>query len=664
MSSSRKKRPEEVDESGTVDHMTGPADNTSIPRIPDDTTHNFLHILGNQNDLMKTVMNAIGDPISIQDTSFRILYQNEAHKKFIGTHTGEICYHAYMNRDSICETCPVAMSFRDGLSHTIEKPGAPEKGITFVEITASPLLDSSSNIIAGIEVVRDLTARRKSEEAVRHAEEKFRSLVEHSLVGIYIYQDEKFQYVNPKAADIFGYDQKTITLLNLNVLLEEHDLMTAERNISQLLSGEATIIHSFLKGRRIDGSVIEIETQGTKTEINGKPAIIGTLIDITDRRKIDNEIQKIQKLESLSSFASGIAHEYNNILTAIIGNLALAKMYAKPGYEVYDVLNEAEKASLRAKDLTSQLLSFAKGGVPVKKVVFIKELLKDLISLFQDSRSISCEMSVLDNLWPVEVDEGQIGQAVNALIMHAQQATLQGGKIRITAENMVINQASSLPLQDGRYVVIVIEDNGGGISEQNLQTLFDPFTPGDLKSGSLGLASSFAIVQKHNGHITAESHFGKGTIFRVHLPAMQEQPHVAPESLASHTGRRKRILVMDDEEIVRVVINRLLLQCGFEAELSKDGNEMLRLYHEAKEGKNPFDLVILDLIIQDGMGGQEAMINLLSYDSSAKVIVSSGYSNDPIMTNFREYGFSGFLPKPYKLEELKRVLKEVFFSRQ
>ncbi len=612
---------------------------------------------------MEAILNAIGDPVSVQDTSFRILYQNEAHKKFIGEHAGELCYHAYVSRDSTCETCPVALSFMDGHIHTVQKPGDPGKGIISVEITASPLRDGQGNIIAGIEVVRDLTPRRKAEEALHLAEEKFRGLVEHSLVGIYIFQDGRFPYVNPKAEDVFGYTQEEIASMPLSGFIVEEDLGTAEQNIRSLLSGESSITHSFIRGKRKDGTTIEIETEGTKTEINGKPAIIGTFLDITGRRKMEDEMRKIQKLESLSSFAGGIAHEYNNILTAIIGNLALAKMYAKPGFEVYDVLIEAEKASLRAKDLTSQLLSFATGGIQIKKVVFIQELLRDLTSLPSDSMNISCELIVPDSLWPVEVDEGQVGQAIDTLVRYAQQATPQDGKIRIFAENMIISHASALPLREGRHIMIAIENQGCGIPEAELPTLFDPFSSADKKGGGLEFATAFAIVQKHHGHITTESHFGMGTTFRLFLPAMPEKPQLTTETFAVHPSRKGKILVMDDEEIVRVVVQRLLLQCGFEAELTKDGAEMLRQYREAKEAGRPFEAVILDLIIQNGMGGQEAMKNLLAYDPDVKVLVSSGYSNDPIMANFRDYGFSGFLPKPYKLDELKRAMKDIIYSR-
>jgi len=615
-----------------------------------------------ESNTIKAIINAIGDPVSVHDTDFRILLQNEVHRNFMGDFAGEFCYKAYAHRETVCDDCPIAMTFKDGLVHTVEKKGPIEKGVQAVEITASSLKDPEGNIIAGIEVVRNITPRKKTEEGLRRAEEQFRTLVEEALVGIYIYQDGFFPYVNPKAAQIFGYTQEDISSKPFDALIAADSLPSSRENIRKLLEGEATSAHNFLNAIRKDGTIIEIETQSLRTEYRDKPAIMGTFIDITERKKSETAVQTLQRLESLSAFASGIALEYNNILTAIIGNLALAKMYAKPGYEVYDVLTEAEKASIRAKDLTSQLLSFSEGGSPVKKIVYLQELVKDLLSLAGESKALNVESAVPDNLWPVEVDESQIGQAINSLLINARDATPDGGTIRISAGNVALGSSAALPLSQGRYVMLVIEDQGESMSEKEIQTIFDPFLTGQKKVGSLGLANSYTIVRKHNGIITADASPVGGTIYRVYLPAAEEKSPAPSGSFVISQSRRGRILVMDDEEIVRIVVSRLLQQCGYETELAREGVEMLRLYREAKEAGKIFEAVILDLIIQEGMGGQEAIKHLLAYDPNVKVIVSSGYSHNPIMTNFREYGFVGFLPKPYKLDELRRVMSEVTSS--
>ncbi len=615
-----------------------------------------------EEGIIQAILDAIGDPISIQDTNFHVLYQNKAHRDFIGGHVGEICYEAYVNKYAVCDDCPLEITFKDGKVHTAEKDGAVRKGIMRVEITASPLMDDSGNIIAGIEVVRDITSRTKAEEDLRRAEEQFRTIVEQALVGMYIYQDGFFPYVNRRTGEIFGYTQEEIQTRPLETLIAEADQSVSKENIRKLLEGEVTNVHEFIRAKRKDGSTLELETRSIRTEYLGKPAIMGTFIDITECKNLEATLRDVQRLESLSAFASGIALEFNNILTAIIGNLTLAKMYAKPGYEVYDVLSDAEKASVRAKDLTSQLLSFSEGGTLVRKMVYVQELVKDLLSLSGDSSTVNYEVTLSDNLWPVEVDESQIGQAICTLLSNARHAMPVNGTIRISAENIPLWSSTALPLKQGRYVMLVIEERGKGMSENELRTVFDPFLHGDKKIGSLGLATAYTIVRKHDGIITADPAPGAGTIYRIYLPAVEEKDAAPSRSSVISRSRRGRVLVMDDEEIVRAVVSRLLQQCGFDSELAREGSEMLRIYREAKGSGNTFDAVILDLIIHEGMGGQEALKHLLAFDPEVKVIVSSGYSHSPVMTNFREYGLAGFLPKPYKLEELERVMNEVIPS--
>lgn len=623
------------------------------------TAEELMKLLDDAN--IQAIFNAIGDPISVISKDFRVIYQNSAHKDLVGDHPGSICFTAFVNGKDICRDCPVAMTFRDGLVHTVQKKGSIHKGILSVEVTASPLKDAEGNVVAGIEVVRDITSRQKTEEGLRHAEDHFRILMEQSLFGIYIYQDGFCPFVSPKAAEVFGYTQEEMSSTPVSELITNQDRDLVNEGIRKLMDKETRTVHLVFHGKRRDGAIIEIDGQGMLTEFKDKPAIMGTFIDITERKKSEITAQNAQRLESLSSFASNIALEYNNILTAIIGNLALAKMYAKPGYEVYDVLTEAEKASIRAKDLTSQLLSFSEGGSPVKKIIYLQEMVRDLLSLAGDSKAITYETTLPFNLWPVEVDESQMGQAINSLLITARNVTPEGGTIRISADNVPVGPSDGLPLKQGRYIMLSLEDQGEGMSDTEVQTIFDPFLAGEKKAGSLGLANSYAIVRKHGGIITAQS-FPTGNTYHLYLPALEEKTPAPSGSFVISQSRRGKVLVMDDEEIVRIVVSRLLQQCGYETELAREGAEMLRLYREAKEAGKTFDAVILDLIIQDGMGGQEAIKHLLAYDPDVKVIVSSGYSHNPIMINFRDFGFVGFLPKPYKLEELRRVMSEVTSS--
>ena len=612
----------------------------------------------------RNTLEAIGDAISIQDTDYKVLYQNQAHRELIGVHVGEYCYRAYERRDAICINCPVAKTFQDGKVHTSERVGITDSGEVIVEITSSPLKDSTGKIVAGIEACRNITSRRRTEESLRLAESKFRTLVEQSLVGIYIIQDNRFPYANPRAAEIFGYTPEEVTSIgSIDDLIYEEDRKTVSENIrKRMQDGVKTIRYTF-RGKRKDGTVIEVEVQGSSTEFNGKPAIIGTILDMSERNKMEAELVKMQKLESLSVFASGVAHEYNNLLTAIIGNLSLAKMYAKPGYEVYDVLAEAEKASVRAKDLTSQLLMFAQGGSALKRIICLKGPLEDWVGSALSNSQVKPEFSIPEHLRPVEADELQLHQVIDNIVSNARQSMPEGGVIKVKAENMDINSSSVLPLEKGEYVLISIEDRGIGIPEKHLLKIFDPFYTTKQEKSGLGLANTYSIIKKHHGHITVASKLGVGTIFHIYLPAFQKKILSSEETLKTYPSGRGRILVMDDEEIVRLVISKLLSQCGYEAELVRDGEEMLKRYKAARGTGRPFSAVIMDLIIEGGMGGQEAIKRLLEIDPYAKAIVSSGFSNAPAMSNFTEFGFIGFLAKPYRLEELDDLLNEVLTTK-
>lgn len=599
----------------------------------------------------EAILEAIGDPVSIQDTDFRVLYQNAAHKKLVGDQVGKYCYKAYSKRDEICIECPLVLSFKDSRIHTAQKKGGnTETGPMHVEITASPLRDQEGKVIAGIEVVRNISERIKAQQALVAAEAKFRSIVEQSMVGIYIIKDNKFSYINPKFAEIFGYTaDEIISSKTVPDLVYEEDRTLVAENIRKRLTGEQKSIHYTFRGQKKDGTVIDIEVHGTKVDSDGSVSIIGTLLDTTENKKAG-------VMDSIGLLAGGIAHNFNNILTAIAGNLSLAKMYAKPGQEVFDILSEAEKATLRAKNLVYQLLTFSKGGLPIKKPVSLAKLAQDAADFALSGSDIKLDLSVQDDLWMVNADEIQISQVITNLAENARQAMNKGGSIEITMQNVLIDQISALPLKQGGYVKIAVADQGTGISEDQIRKVFDPFFTTKKEGTGLGLAASYSIIKKHDGHITVQSTPGSGTVFEVYLPAHQDKK--ADEESDDRRPRIKRgkILVMDDEEIVRDVVARMLEQCGYSAEFARDGAEAIELYRSSRESETPFEAVILDLIVPEKMGGKEAMEKLLEIDSEVKAIVSSGYSNDPVMANFKEYGFKSVLSKPYKMEDLCRSL--------
>ncbi len=384
-------------------------------------------------------------------------------------------------------------------------------------------------------------------------------------------------------------------------------------------------------------------------------------------RQAEKELLKAKKLESLGTLAGGIAHDFNNMMTVVLGNISLAKNETKPNSTAFELLTEAEKASLRANDLTARLITFAKGGDPVKKTLHVGRLLKDSVTSSLYEYDINCEFTIPVDIRPAEIDESQMKQVIWNIVTNSVEAMAGQGKIEVYCENTNIGKKDSLTLKHGRYVKISIKDQGPGIPDENISKVFDPYFStkkmGLRKGIGLGLAVCHSIVEKHDGLIAVESELGVGTTFFIYLPTSEKEvavpePATTPESGLPDNGKRK-ILIMDDEEMVRHVAGLMLSQLGYDAEFTEDGTEAIELYKKAKESGKPFDAVILDLTNQFGMGGKETIEKLFKIDPDVKAIISSGYSNDPIMANFKQYGFTGVLAKPYTRKELSYVLHEV-----
>ncbi|MCK5512081.1 MAG: response regulator, partial [Thermodesulfovibrionia bacterium] len=365
------------------------------------------------------------------------------------------------------------------------------------------------------------------------------------------------------------------------------------------------------------------------------------------------------KMEAIGTLAGGIAHDFNNILTTVVGNITLAKM-SNPKKEVCDVLTDAEKACLHAKDLTKHLLTFSKGGTPIKTISSIAELLRDSASFALRGSNIKCEFYISDDLWPVEIDEGQIGQVVNNLVINANQAMPNGGTISIEAKNITLDDGySSLTLSKGKYVKIIIRDQGIGIPRDYIKKIFDPYFTTKQSGSGLGLTTTYSIINNHGGYIDVESEEGAGTSFYVYLPATRE-PLAGKRIKKDKTFRGAgKILLMEDEGNIQKTVSKILNQIGYKVEIAKDGAEAIELYKKAVELKQPFDVVMMDLTIRGGMGGKETIKKLSEINPKVKAIVSSGYSNDPIMADFKQYGFSGVITKPYEVEDLSELLYKV-----
>jgi PAS domain S-box-containing protein len=397
----------------------------------------------------------------------------------------------------------------------------------------------------------------------------------------------------------------------------------------------------------------------------GDGNIIGVVIvfrDMTDRRRMEEELIKADKLESIGIVAAGIAHDFNNILTAILGNVSLAKMYANPEEKVFARLINAEKAALQAQNLTQQLLTFSKGGTLVRRTSSIIDLIKDSIDFSIRGANVRCELTIAPGVWPVDIDEGGISQVINNLLINANQAMPDGGIIEVQVENVELTDESIevfLPLPTGKYVRLSVKDHGIGIPEENLQKIFDPYFTTKQKGSGLGLFTCYSIVKKHDGYLAVESSQGVGTTFHVYIPASHKQLLQSTTKEAVQHAGTGRILVMEDEEIIRDVTGDMLSHYGYDVTFARDGTEAIGLYRHAQESGVPFNVILMDLTIPGGMGGRETIKKILEIDPHAKAIVASGYANDPIVVEFQQYGFCGRIVKPYKSEELHETLYRI-----
>ncbi len=382
--------------------------------------------------------------------------------------------------------------------------------------------------------------------------------------------------------------------------------------------------------------------------------------DVTERRLLEAERFKTQRLEAIGVLAGGIAHDFNNLLQGVFGYISMARRRIAPEDPAHELLGEAEKALEKSVSLTAQLLTFSKGGKPVRKRMALRAVIEDSARLALSGSRCDHRLTVAADLWPVDADEGQLAQVIQNIVLNASEAMPEGGTVEVSADNVELSWRSHPLLPEGgRFVRIAIRDTGSGMSERDLTRAFDPYFTTKQHGSGLGLATSYSIIRNHGGTIEAASREGVGSTFTIHLhasdlPVVPPSPRKEPSPL-----RRAKILVMDDEPAIRDVVGDMLTVLGHDAEFAEDGAEAIELYRLANERGAPFDLVILDLTIRRGMGGRQTIAKLKEMDPGVVAVVSSGYCDDAVVAEYAAYGFRSFLPKPFDLQELRSLLGTV-----
>lgn len=478
--------------------------------------------------------------------------------------------------------------------------------------------------------------------------------------------DGRIQLFNQAAEDLTGWSQEEVSGKHLGDIYKTIDEVTGLPNLDTVnyileLNGDLGIAKKSLFTAR-DGTERIIFESGSPI-IGEDGVVLGTVVvfrDITQQKKQEEDTIKAYQLESLGTLAGGIAHDFNNILTAILGNANLASLLIDTESKAMGNLKEIERASKRAKKLSQKLLTFSKGGEPIRKSTVMDELIRDSANTVLNGTDTKCNFHFDEGLWPAHVDKIQVSQVVRNLCLNAHESMPEGGAVEIRAGNTVVAEGSSLPLRSGEYIKLSITDHGGGIPPKDLLRIYDPYFSTKKKGGGLGLSIVHSIVEKHAGHIAVKSELDKGTAFTIYLPAISQEGIVQDEKdMSKPAWMTGRILFMDDDKMLRDVASEMLEIIGYKAIVTGNGEETVALFSEAHALGSTFDAVILDLTIPSGMGGREVVKELISIDPSVKAIVASGYSNDPVLADFEKFGFKGAIVKPFDTEKLKGAIDRV-----
>jgi len=631
--------------------------------------------LERQKSLLSSVVEGTADAVFVKDLAGRYLLANaavchavgKAHDQVLGQDDSTLFPHGeadlLMAHDRWVMEQAGPQTFEELLSvHGIKR--------TFLS-TKGGVRDPQGRVVGLFGISRDITEIKKAQQELRESEEDFKLLMDLMPVGVaWNNNSGQIHYANSNFMESFGYSLSDIPTV-------EEWFLQAYPDPAYRLSLTTAWSSSIAAAQQQGVPVPPLEAKVTCKDGSVRDVIINTQLernrtlviftDITERERVQREILKTQKLESLGVLAGGIAHDFNNVLTGILGNISFAQMFLDPSHKALKPLQQAEQASKRAAELAHQLLTFAKGGKPNIKAVSARHLIDESVALVLRGSNVRAIMEMPDSLHAINVDAGQISQSFTNILINAAQAMPGGGILTIAAENQRLNAGNSYSLPAGEYVRFTFRDEGCGIAEEDQKRIFDPYFTTKSGGTGLGLSSVHSIVFKHGGHIAVSSTPGKGTTFEIILPSagtVFEENAAVLEMTANARHPAGSVLVMDDEEMIRIMTAGLLEALGYRVRTCATGEEAVSLYVSAKQAGQPYSAVIMDLTVPGGMGGKDAASRILTTDPEARLIVSSGYSNDPVMAEYESYGFRGSVLKPYTVEEIARTLNRVLSNTQ
>ena len=531
------------------------------------------------------------------------------------------------------------------------------------------LKDPEGKTIGAASFVTDVSERIHTEKKLqreRDAAQKYLDIA--GVIFLAIDNDGKITLINKKGCELLGYAYEEIIGKNwfthfIPEWLRE-EILSVSQDVKQGLLTPSEYYENPVLTRSGEERLIAWHNTILTDDRGNVTGHLSSGEDVTEKRRLEAQLHHSQKMEAIGTLAGGIAHDFNNMLSVLMGNTSYALSMIDKDDELFDILSDVVEAAQNAQTLTHQLLTFAKGGVPIKKTCNINALIVESAIFVTRGTPSLCDFNLSQDVLSAEVDAGQINQVISNIVINAHHAMPDGGKISISSENIEIEADNPFQLAPGPYIKISIEDQGIGIQEKHIDNIFDPYFTTKQKGSGLGLASAYSIVKRHNGHITVYSEVGKGTVFNLYLPASGKPIEERPaQKRTTHRGHG-RILVMDDQESILKMVVRMLTRMGYKTESVTDGAKAVELYRHMYTQGTPFDLVILDLTVPGGMGGQKTISELLTIDPNVKAVVSSGYCNDPVMAHYTDYGFCGVVPKPYTKARLAELLNQIIDAEE